>query len=231
MPTYREHLARSRAEIERDRLAPLSDALAGDSPPLFDRRPRAGRVGRGAHPERRPHPARPPRVAHRAHRARPRRADRHLLRLPATARPSRRRRSRSSATSTSARTRRGYHGLEARRLPDRRSRAALEPEQRRRYSRHLLIPEVGEDGAAEAARLARAADRRRRPRLARVALPRSRRRRHARHRRRRRRRRDEPPAPDRPLDRAPRRAEGALGGRDDRGAEPGRQRRASSRSA
>ena len=73
---------------------------------------------------------------------------------------------------------------------------ALAPEQRQRYSRHLLIPEVGEAGPAQAARLARPADRRRRSRLARVALPRRRGRRHARDRRRRRGRRDEPPAPD-----------------------------------
>ena len=65
-------------------------------------------------------------------------------------------------------------------------------------------------GPAEAARLARPPDRRRRPRLARVALPRGRRRRHARDHRRRHRRRLQPPATDRPLDRAARRAEGRL---------------------
>ena len=65
-------------------------------------------------------------------------------------------------------------------------------------------------GPAAPARRARPPDRRRRARLARVALPRRRRRRHARDRRRRRRRRVEPPAPDRPLDRPARRAEGRV---------------------
>ena len=54
---------------------------------------------------------------------------------------------------------------------------ALTKEQRERYSRHLLIPEVGRRGPAEAARRQGAAARRRRPRLARRALPRRRRRR------------------------------------------------------
>ena len=79
-------------------------------------------------------------------------------------------------------------------------------------------------GPGAAARVARPPDRRRRARLARVALPRRRRRRHARDRRRGRRRRLEPAAPDRPLDRHARRAEGALGEADDRGAQPGRRR-------
>ena len=81
-------------------------------------------------------------------------------------------------------------------------------------------------GPAQAARLAHPADRRRRARLARVALSRGRRRRDARHRRRRRRRREQPAAPDRPLDRAPRRLEGRVGEADDRGAQPGRRREA-----
>ena len=91
-------------------------------------------------------------------------------------------------------------------MPRRRST----PDQRARYSRHLLIPEVGEEGQQKLLDVARAADRRRRARLARVALPRRGRRRHARHRRRRRRRRLEPAAPDRPLDRPARRAEGRV---------------------
>ena len=93
---------------------------------------------------------------------------------------------------------------------------ALDEPKRRRYSRHLLIPEVGEEGQLQAARLANPPDRRRRARLARVALPGRRGRRHARDRRRRRRGRLEPPAPDRPLDRAPRRLEGRVRQADDR---------------
>ena len=76
---------------------------------------------------------------------------------------------------------------------------ALTAEQRERYSRHLLIPEIGARGPAEAARREGAAARRRRARLADRALPRGRRRRHARDRRRRRRRPVEPPAPGRAL--------------------------------
>ena len=81
-------------------------------------------------------------------------------------------------------------------------------------------------GAAATARRARPSRRRRRARVARLALPRRRRGRHARDRRRRRRRRVEPPAPDRPLDRQARRAEGELREADARGAEPGRPCRA-----
>ena len=64
----------------------------------------------------------------------------------------------------------------------------LTAEQKQRYSRHLLIPEVGVGRPGAAARLEGAAHRRRRARLAGVALPRGRRRRHDRHRRLRRRR-------------------------------------------
>ena len=101
----------------------------------------------------------------------------------------------------------------------------LSGEQRSRYSRHLLIPEVGEDGQQrllDARVLLVGAGGLGSPVL---ALPRRRGRRHARHRRRGRRRRVEPPAPDRPLDRPARRAEGALREADARGAEPGRERR------
>ena len=82
---------------------------------------------------------------------------------------------------------------------------ALTPEQRERYSRHTLIPEIGARGPAEAARRQGAAARRRRARLADRALPRGGRRRHARHRRQRRRRPVEPPAPGRALERPHRR--------------------------
>ena len=42
--------------------------------------------------------------------------------------------------------RRRLHRLEAQRLPDAAARSRSTPEQRSRYSRHLLIPEVGEEG-------------------------------------------------------------------------------------
>ena len=47
----------------------------------------------------------------------------------------------------------------------------LTDEQKTRYSRHLLIPEVGSAGPGEAARVEGAADRRRRPRRPGIALP------------------------------------------------------------
>ena len=99
----------------------------------------------------------------------------------------------------------------------------LSAEQRERYSRHLLLPEVGDRGPAEAAGRARAAARRRRARLADRALPRGRRRRHARDRRRRRRRPLEPAAPGDPHHRSRRHPEGRLGRGDDRRAQPRRR--------
>ena len=87
----------------------------------------------------------------------------------------------------------------------------LTPEQRDRYSRHLLVPEIGADGPAEAARRACPAARRRRPRLADRPLPRRGRRRNARHRRRRQRRSLQPATPGDPHERARRRAQGRLG--------------------
>ena len=79
-------------------------------------------------------------------------------------------------------------------------------------------------GPAAPARVARPPDRRGRPRLARGALPGRRGGRNARDRRRRHGRRVEPPAPDRPLDRAARRAEGRVRAAHARSAEPGRHR-------
>ena len=93
---------------------------------------------------------------------------------------------------------------------------SLTKEQRERYSRHLLVPEIGARGPDQAARRQGAAARRRRARLADRALPRRRRRRHARHRRRRRGRPLQPPAPGHPHDRPHRHAEGRLGRGGDR---------------
>ena len=122
-------------------------------------------MGRGAHPRRDPHPARQPRVADRGRRPRPLDAGRHLLRLrqplglrrrhawprSATSGPSRSRAASPTGSATATRSM----------LPQ-----TLSPERRARYSRHLLIPEIGEEGQLQAARLADPADRRRRPRLA-----------------------------------------------------------------
>ena len=85
--------------------------------------------------------------------------------------------------------------LEGGRLPDRGAGRGLTAEQQQRYSRHLLVPEVGEAGQARLLDVEGAARRRGRPRLAGRALPRRRRRRHDRHRRLGRGRPLEPAAP------------------------------------
>jgi molybdopterin/thiamine biosynthesis adenylyltransferase/rhodanese-related sulfurtransferase len=89
----------------------------------------------------------------------------------------------------------------------------LTAEQRNRYARHLLLPEVGVEGQAKLlvskVLLLGAAVWARRPRL-----PRRRRSRHARHRRHGRGRRAEPAAPDPAQRRSHRRAQGRLGQED-----------------
>ena len=105
----------------------------------------------------------------------------------------------------------------------------LTAEQKQRYSRHLLIPEVGAEGQAKPARLEGAAHRRGRARLAGLALPRRGGRRHDRHRRLRHRRRQQPPAPDRPHDRPGRGAQGRIGAEVDQRAQPRGQGRRSTR--
>ena len=101
----------------------------------------------------------------------------------------------------------------------------LSREQKQRYSRHLLIPEVGAEGQARLLGSQGAVHRRRRPRRAGPAVPRRRRRRHHRHRRLRRRRRLQPPAPGHPHHRPGRPQEDRVGRRDHPGAQPGRERR------
>ena len=157
-------------------------------------------MDRGPDPRRRPHPPRLPRVAHRAGRARPRAADRRLLR--------RRQPLRFAAKTLGelgyenvASLAGGYTDWKRNGFPTQLPRS-LDAEKRARYSRHLLIPEVGVEGQLKlldsrilligAGGLGSPA----------VALSRRGRRRHARHRRRRPRRRVEPAAPDRALDRA-----------------------------
>ena len=87
----------------------------------------------------------------------------------------------------------------------------LTAEQRTRYSRHTLLPEVGVEGQLKLLEREGAAARRRRARRADRALPRRGRRRHARPRRRRRRRRVQPAAPGDPQHRAGRDAEDRVG--------------------
>ena len=91
---------------------------------------------------------------------------------------------------------------------------ALTPEQRNRYQRHLLLPEVGDEGQLKLLDAEGAAARRRRPRLARGDVPGRRRRGHDRHHRHGRRRRVEPAAPDPAQHRSDRRPQGRLGQED-----------------
>ena len=224
MATYRELLARVRAEIDEISTHRGARAPRARPRPPLRRRARAGRVGGGSHPGRDLHRPRPARVADRGPGpGQEPRARRLLLRRqPLGLRGEGARR--SSATRTSLNLAGGFtdwkrNGFEVTipRVALAGAALALQPSPPH--------PRGRRGGTAAPARRARPARRRRRPRLARVALPRRRRRRHARDRRRGRRRRVEPPAPDRPLDRPPRRAEGALRQAHARGAQPGRARR------
>ena len=128
-------------------------------------------------------------------------------------------------------------GLHERRLDDRRLHRLEErracrscrtvssrQEQLSRYSRHFLLPEVGEAGQAKLLDAKVLLHRRRRARLADRALPGRGRRRHDRHRRPRRRRSLEPAAPDPAHQRPHRHAEGRVGAhRRIDGAQPGRE--------
>ena len=107
--------------------------------------------------------------------------------------------------------------------------ARLTDAQRQRYSRHLLIPEVGSEGQAKLLAVEGAADRRGRPRVAGRPVPRRRGRRDDRDHRLRRRRHVQPPAPG-PAHLGPGgREEGRVGAQDAHGAQPGRDGRRPSR--
>ena len=103
----------------------------------------------------------------------------------------------------------GFQGWKSQGLPWN-SPTVLTPEQKLRYSRHLLIPEVGAEGQARLLESTGPAGRGRRAGLTRLALPRRGGRRHDRGDRLRRRRPVEPPAPGRPHDRPGRPEEGRL---------------------
>ena len=141
MLSYRELLKQTKdeiAEVDARAARDLTDAQ------FVDVRER-GRVGRGSHPGRGARSARQSRVAHRGRRPRPRRSRSSSTAPPARARPSPRRRSASSATRTSSRSRAasptGSGTATTSQLP-----RMLSPEKRARYSRHLAIPEIGEEG-------------------------------------------------------------------------------------
>ena len=119
--------------------------------------------------------------------------------------------------------RRRLHRLEAQRLRHRAARRSLDDAKRARYSRHLLIPEVGEEGQLKlldsrvlligAGGLGSPGG----------ALSRGRRRRHARHRRRRQVDASNLQRQVAALDRAPRRVEGGVGEANARGAQSRRR--------
>ena len=142
----------------------------------------------------------------------------------ASARRSRPRRWPSSATPTSSRWPAASTAGRTRAASGPR-RVSLTADQRNRYQRHLLLPEVGVEGQQKLLDRQGAAARRRRPRLARRALPGRRRRRHDRHHRHGRGRRVQPPAPDPPQHGPHRRPQGRLGQEDPHAAQPRRRRR------
>jgi molybdopterin/thiamine biosynthesis adenylyltransferase/rhodanese-related sulfurtransferase len=144
LPSYREHLARTKAEVEEIDSAVLAAALESDSPPvILDVReqdewdeghiPRAVHIPRGY-------------LESRIERTAPDREARIVLYCASGAR-----------SALGAKTlgelgyahvsslAPGYTGWKRDGFPTVLDRM-LEPEQRRRYSRHLLIPEVGEEG-------------------------------------------------------------------------------------
>ncbi len=198
--------------------------------PRLPRRPRARRVGGGAHPRRRPRAARQPRVAHREA-------------VPDRTRPVVVYCAGGSRSAFAAKTLEelgyadvvslagGFTDWKRNGFPTR-----APARSRRRQARALQPPPADprgrRGGAAEAARLARAPDRRRRARLPRLALP----------RRGGRRARSGSSTPTSSttsnLQRqivhsteTPRRAEGGVGEADARGAQPGRRRSCRTRSA
>ena len=130
----------------------------------------------------------------------------------------------SSATPTSSRWRAASTSGRTRAATGRCPRT-LTPEQRNRYQRHLLLPEVDVEGQLkllDAKVLLLGAGGLGSPGC---AVPRRRRRRHDRHHRHGRRRRVEPAAPDPAQHRPHRRPQGRLGEEDAHAAQPRRQRR------
>ena len=114
-----------------------------------DRRPRAGRVGRRPHRRRAVHPARR-QLDQIDRRAVPDKDTEIVLYCRSGARsgPRHRRSSRRSATRTSSTWPAGSSQWQADNLPIE-APATLTPAQQSRYSRHLLIPEVGTKGQAK----------------------------------------------------------------------------------
>ena len=145
MATYRELLAQVKAEIDEvsspDVLGRLDDA---DRPLLLDVREQ-DEWQEGHLPGRSAHPPQQSRVARRELVSRTGRARSSCTAPSARAPPSPRSRSPSSATRTSSRCPAASPTGSATATTFQTPRT-LSPEQRARYSRHILIPEVGEKG-------------------------------------------------------------------------------------
>ena len=145
MPSYRELLQETKASIEEVDARGRAAAARRRGCAAARRRPRARRVGAGPHPRRRARLPRQPRVAHRRRRARPFAPRAALLRgrqpLRFRREDARRARLRAQRSRSPAATRTGSATASPTELP-----RSLGPERSTRYSRHLLIPEVGEEG-------------------------------------------------------------------------------------
>ena len=143
MASFRELLARDQGSASREIEPEEAEARLGAG--HVPRRARARRVRAGHDPRLGLHPPRPPREPGRDQAPRPGRSRSSSTARAATARRSRPRRSSSSATPTSSRWPAASAGGRTR--AGRGSRPqTLDPEQRNRYHRHILLPEVGEAG-------------------------------------------------------------------------------------
>jgi len=144
MPTYREHLAHVKSEIEQIESRALSEALAADSPPLLiDVREQdewdEGHIPGAVHVPR-------GNLESRIERSAPDRSEEIVVYCAAGNRSAYAAKTLEELGYENVRSLApGYTGWKRDGFPTQLSRA-LEPEQRRRYSRHLLIPEVGEEG-------------------------------------------------------------------------------------
>ena len=144
MPTYREHLAQIKAEIEQIDSPALAEELAAETPPLLvDVREQdewdEGHIPGAVHIPR-------GNLESRIERTAPRRSERIVIYCAA-----------GNRSAFAAKTLEelgyenvsshapGYEGWKRDGFPTQMPRS-LDSEQRRRYSRHLLIPEVGDEG-------------------------------------------------------------------------------------
>jgi molybdopterin/thiamine biosynthesis adenylyltransferase/rhodanese-related sulfurtransferase len=144
MPTYREHLARIKSEIEQIDSPALAEELASATPPLLvDVREQdewdEGHIPGAVHIPR-------GNLESRIERTAPNRAERIVIYCAAGNRSAFAAKSLEELGYENVSSHApGYEGWKRDGFPTQMPRS-LEPEQRRRYSRHLLIPEVGEAG-------------------------------------------------------------------------------------